>query len=56
MATRLQLDFLSSLWISKLFNFEKTSLKKGLCVSEKWAVRSWKNEKAFFSKGLFVFL
>ena len=28
---------------------------KGLCVSEKWPVRSWKNEKAFFSKGLFVY-
>ena len=27
---------------------------KGLYVSEKWPVRSWKNEKAFFPKGLFV--
>ena len=40
----------------QLFHFEKTSLKKGLCVSEKWAVRSWKNEKAFFAKGLLDFL
>ena len=36
---------------------KRTALyKKGLCVSEKWAVRSWKNEKAFFSKGLLDFL
>ena len=30
--------------------------KKGLCVSEKRAVRFCENEKAFFSKGLLDFL